>query len=193
VRNPTLSRFIPAAKTNLSRLADALALLLGYRPNRKSEGEVYADLRSSCLPGVTKRYLPGDVVGRFYFSPIGLIQVAAGSSSAGKAVFAASQRNVRCRKATEATGDRGVCCDLYICAATYRAIDVNFPALSRSQSMGVRKMAMIARLLSMVFPEVDERSDDKVPVLMFTAIALMVVICFVLMNGAPPPIEFQTF
>jgi hypothetical protein len=54
-------------------------------------------------------------------------------------------------------------------------------------------MATIARLFSLVFPEADEHSDDLFPVLMFTAIGLTVVICFVLMNGAPPPIELETF
>jgi hypothetical protein len=54
-------------------------------------------------------------------------------------------------------------------------------------------MATIARLLSILFLEADERSDDAFPVLMFTAIGLMAVICLVLMNGAPPPIEFETF
>jgi len=54
-------------------------------------------------------------------------------------------------------------------------------------------MATIARLLWIVFSEVDERSDDVFSVLMFTAIGLLVVICFVLMNGAPPAIEFEAF
>jgi hypothetical protein len=63
----------------------------------------------------------------------------------------------------------------------------------REVEIGVRKMATIARLFSLVFPEADERSDDIFPVLMFTAIGLTVVICFILMNRAPPPIEFETF
>ncbi|MEP6567493.1 MAG: hypothetical protein ABJB10_20345 [Mesorhizobium sp.] len=54
-------------------------------------------------------------------------------------------------------------------------------------------MARIARLFLIVFPEADERSDDVFPVLMFAAIGLAVVICFVLMGGAPPPVEFGAF
>jgi hypothetical protein len=54
-------------------------------------------------------------------------------------------------------------------------------------------MATIAKLFSIVFSEADERSDDAFPVLMFTAIGLTVVICLVLMKGAPPPIEFEIF
>jgi len=54
-------------------------------------------------------------------------------------------------------------------------------------------MAAIARLLSILFPEADERSDDVFPVLMFTAIGLVVVICFVSINAAPPSTEFQAF
>lgn len=58
---------------------------------------------------------------------------------------------------------------------------------------GVRKMTALARLFSIIFPEADERSDEAFPVLMFTAIGLAAVICFVLMNGTPSSIEFQAF
>lgn len=54
-------------------------------------------------------------------------------------------------------------------------------------------MATIARLFSIVFHAADERSDDAFPVLMFTAIGLLVVICVVLISGAPPPSEFEAF
>ena len=54
-------------------------------------------------------------------------------------------------------------------------------------------MATMARLFSIVFPEADEHSDDALPVLMFTAVGLMMVICFVLMNGALPFIEIEMF
>jgi hypothetical protein len=54
-------------------------------------------------------------------------------------------------------------------------------------------MATTARLFSLMFPEADERSNDALPVLMFTAIGLMLVICLVLMNDAPPPIEVEAF
>lgn len=53
-------------------------------------------------------------------------------------------------------------------------------------------MTTIARLLSIAFSEANERPDDALPVLMFTAIGLLLVICLMLSNGAPP-IAFETF
>jgi hypothetical protein len=54
-------------------------------------------------------------------------------------------------------------------------------------------MATIAWLFSVVFPKADEHSDEAFPVLMFTAIGLVAVICFVLMNGELPPVGFEVF
>jgi hypothetical protein len=54
-------------------------------------------------------------------------------------------------------------------------------------------MAAIAKLLSRAFPEADERSDDIFPVLMFSAIGLLLTICLVLAYGAPLFLEFEVF
>jgi hypothetical protein len=70
---------------------------------------------------------------------------------------------------------------------------MNVPAFFEIAINWSSQMAKIARLFSVVFPQADEHSDDAFPVLMFTAIGLAAVICFVLMNGAPPPIEVEVF
>jgi hypothetical protein len=54
-------------------------------------------------------------------------------------------------------------------------------------------MAVLARLISQVFPAEDENANEALPVLMFTIIGLLLLISFTVAFGLPSPIDFETF
>jgi hypothetical protein len=54
-------------------------------------------------------------------------------------------------------------------------------------------MTAIARIVSRAFSATNEECDSLYPVLMFTVVGLLLSICLVFANGAPPFVGFETF
>jgi hypothetical protein len=57
-------------------------------------------------------------------------------------------------------------------------------------SLGDRKMTVIVRTILSAFSGTNEECDSQLPVLMVTVVGLLLSICLVLVNGAPPFAEF---
>ena len=54
-------------------------------------------------------------------------------------------------------------------------------------------MVAIAKAVSSLFYATNEECDSVLPVLTFTVVGLLLVICFVVTSGAPPFDVFESF
>ena len=61
------------------------------------------------------------------------------------------------------------------------------------KTIGDQKMTVFIRAVSSAFTRTNEECDTLFPVLMFTVVGLLLTICLVLANGAPPLAEFGMF